>query len=216
MDTKLNWHKDADFTSQLKQYQGLTEQQLVAEKQKLEKKENVNYICVGNGYFNVVTKNIANYPTQKNRVFVRKKIAFISAMISGFLKGKVDNYAPFWKYINNSFLNTIAVPEYATATLQNKKIAFADKLSLDGMMAYRKYLMFVYDNLSGGMSFEGAVNKAIRQEFSIDNNLNRGGFFTRNFLPKSIDAIYNNLLKERAIDEVLKHFGLKEEKTNEK
>ena len=38
MDTKLNWHKDADFTSQLKQYQGLTEQQLVAEKQKLEKK----------------------------------------------------------------------------------------------------------------------------------------------------------------------------------
>ena len=36
MDTKLNWHKDADFTSQLKQYQGLTEQQLVAEKQKLE------------------------------------------------------------------------------------------------------------------------------------------------------------------------------------
>ena len=62
MDTKLNWHKDADFTSQLKQYQGLTKQQLVAEKQKLEKKENVNYICVGNGYFNVVTKNIAIVP----------------------------------------------------------------------------------------------------------------------------------------------------------
>ena len=56
----------------------------------------------------------------------------------------------------------------------------------------------------------------VNQEFSIDNNLNRGGFFTRNFLPKNIDAIYNNLLKECAIDEVLKHFGLKEEKTNEK
>ena len=105
MDTKLNWHKDADFTSQLKQYQGLTEQQLVAEKQKLEKKENVNYICVGNGYFNVVTKNIANYPTQKNRVFVRKKIAFISAMISGFLKFPISFGSPTITYSSFSFFS---------------------------------------------------------------------------------------------------------------
>ena len=205
-------HQSYNLTEYKNQIENYSEEELKNEQQKLHEKMNINYLCLGEGFYSVKKINIANNPDEKNRIYVRKKVMFLSALISGHLGDYVEDYAPYRNYINQTFMDAIYVPEYATVNLKGKTVAFADKLSLKGMIAYKNYLMFLYDNMkTKNMEFREAVYMALCQEMEVDANLDRNKFFSSKFLPKSINTTYQNLLKEKVINEKLKTIGLEKE-----
>ena len=205
-------HQSYDMTEYKNQIKNYDEEELRKEQQKLHEKMNINYLCLGDGYYSVRKINIADNPDEKNRVYVRKKVMFLSALISGHLGVYVEDYAPYRNYINKVFMNSTHFPDYVTVNLKGKSVAFADKLSLKGMIAYKNFLMFLYDDLKNkDLGFKEAVYFALGQEIDVDGNLDRNRFYSSRFLPKSINTTYKNLLKEKVINEKLKTFGLEKE-----
>lgn len=200
--------KEYNLTDYKKEIELLSESELLAKKEGLKAKQTVNYVYVGDGYYSNKKINIADNPDAKNRIYMRKKVAFASAMINSFLKQNCEDYAPYRAYINDHFIQTTNIPSYATANLHGKSVTFADKLSLKGMVAYNRYLLLIYDNLQKGASFVEAVYIAVGEEAEIDRDFDRSRFYTRYFLPKSIETVYTNLLKEKVINDKLKDFGL--------
>ena len=73
------------------------------------------------------------------------------------------------------------------------------------------------DNLEKTPYFNFAVQNALDAEIEYDQDLNRDKFYTRYFLPQSIDSIFKNLMKEKIVDNRLKELGnvAKAEKTEE-
>ena len=190
---------------------------LLAEKEKILNKQNVSYTYVSLGSYYTQQINISENPDEKNRIYVRKKVAMLSKIISGQLSSFAVDYASYWKYINDEFLKTTSDPDYVTARLQGKTVPFADKLNLQGLTAYKRFLVVLSDNLEKTPYFNFAVQNALDAEIEYDQDLNRDKFYTRYFLPQSIDSIFKNLMKEKIVDNRLKELGnvAKAEKTEE-
>ena len=141
----------------------------------------------------------------------------LSKIISGQLSNFAVDYASYWKYINDEFLKTTSDPDYVTARLQGKTVPFADKLNLQGLTAYKRFLVVLSDNLEKTPFFQFAVQNALDAEIEYDKDFNRDKFYTRYFLPQSIDPIFKNLMKEKIVDNRLKELGnvAKADKTEE-
>ena len=197
-----------DMTDYQKKIENYDFDKLTAEKQKILGRMDVSYIHMGFGTFSTEKLNIANDPDEKNRIYVRKKVAMISKIISGQLADYAVDFAPYWRYINEEFLKTTCDPDYVTARLQGKTVPFADKLNLQGLTAYKRYLLLLSENLEKMMPyFQIAVQNALEVEMDVDQNLDRDHFYTRYFLPQNIDAVFKNLMKERAINKRIKEVG---------
>lgn len=196
-----------NMTDYSKKIENYSFEELQAEKQKILDKQNLNYIYAGFDSFEIHRLNIQDSPDEKNRIYVRKKIALLTKIISAKLNQYVVNFASYWKEINNEFLETTSSPDYVTAVLEGKEVAFADKLNLKGLVAYKRYLGFLCDNLNKYQSFKMAVNDALNAEIEVDESFDREKFFTRFFLPNSIDTIYKNLVKEKCLNNRIKQLG---------
>ncbi|MBO7508534.1 MAG: hypothetical protein J6T39_02705 [Clostridia bacterium] len=205
---------------------GLTKEALLKEQEKLNKKIKLQYIVVNPvlPVYHVEEVNIADNPEQKNRVWLRKNVAFATGVLSGIFKEigvSSEEFSGFMGYVRDKFLETVYVPHIAEITLKGKTVPLADKLTMSGLKAYRRYLLFLCDNLEhscyvkGGdnsMDFQIAVVDALAKEMEVDDDLNREQFFTTYFLPKSVDACYKNMLKEKTISEKLKKdFGFEKQ-----
>ena len=181
--------------------------QLLKEKEKVEKHLTVNYIFMGPNYYSVGQVNIKDDPEEKNRIYVRKKVSILTKIISGQISEYTTDFASCWSFINKKFLETTSYGDYVTAILRGKSVPFADKLTVKGLTAYKKYLLVLNDNLSKNMNMIPAVNDAINTEFYADNNMDRNNFYSRKFLPASIDAIFKNLIKSKIVGEHLSKVG---------
>lgn len=216
-----NMQKDINLTEYENLIANLDENSLIKEQEKLRKRLKLSYTVVGDGFYNTEVINIADLPKEKNRVWLRKKISFAQALIGGLLKRNgVQNgeYSTFMGYIKDKFMQTVFVPSYATANLQGKTIPFADKLTVNGMLAYRKYLLLLYYNIhKQKKDFEIAIAEALIEEQKQDKDLNREKFFKRFFLPKSVSAVYETMLKEKLVSAKLKKdFGYQKLETSNK
>lgn len=198
---------------------GFDFEQLEAEKQKIRKNMNVPYIHLQIGsdakthivYENL---NIADDKDERERILLRKKVAVISSVISGQLNKFTTDFASNWNYINTEFLKSTSDPSYVSARLQGKSVPFANKLSLLGLKAYKKYLILLSDCIGKMPHFNMAVHQALFLETKMDQEVGRFGFYTRYFLPNNIDSIYKNLVREKIINATMKQFG-DVKKTNE-
>ena len=193
-------------------------QELIKEQEKLKNKIALRYIVVDPilPKYSIKEFDIADDVEQKNRVWLRKNISFVTNILQSKLKDigvASEEFGGFMAYVRDKFLNTTEVPHYAEAKIAGKSVSLADKLSMTGLKAYRRFLLFLCDNLenscyvkngNSSMDFTVAVADALIKEREVDDNLNRENFFTRYFLPKSIDACYKNMLKEKTIAEKLK------------
>lgn len=184
--------------------------QLLKEKEKVEKHLTVNYIFMGPNYYSVGQVNIKDDPEEKNRIYVRKKVAIITKMISGQLNQYTTDFASCWNFINKKFLETTSYGDHVTAILKGKSVPFADKLTVKGLTAYKKYLLVLSDNLGKDMNLIPAAQDAIDTEYYADANLDRTKFYSRKYLPSSIDAIFKNLIKSKMVDEQLAKVGIVE------
>lgn len=195
----------------------LSVEQLKAEVEKTFKKLKLNYIYVGDEYYTVKEYNIANSINEIGRVYNRKKIAFVSAMLSGCFRQRRADYALAWDWVNKRFMeSTNGVPGYVTVPLQGKAVSFADKLTGTGCIAYRNYLMLIYDYMDNkGRDLETAVSYALRDEREYDKKFDRNKFYTRYFLPKSINGINKNILKIKVLKKHIKEKTAIEQIKNE-
>lgn len=193
-----------DYKNKIKDYDFA---KLEKEKQKIEDSLNVNYIQMGVGMYFSNKKNIANDPDEKNRIYVRKKVSIVVKIISGQLSKTAVDFASYWKYINDEFLKTTSDPDYVSAKLQGKNVPFADKLNLQGLVAYKRYLILLSDSLEKIPFFKMAVQVALDAECDADRDMHRENFYTRSFLPNDIDAIFKKLMKEKIVSERMKELG---------
>ena len=186
--------------------------QLLAEKEKVRNRLKVNYIVVGDYYYGVSEVNIADDPVERDRILLRKKVSIIAKVISGQLNKYTVDFALYWKEINDAFLRTTLHGNYVTAVLRGKSIPFADKLSVKGLTEYKKYLLVLSDNLEKMDNFKWAVRDAIDTECAAFDEILRNKFYTKKFLPASIDAVYKNIAKSKAVEDQIAKVGTIERK----
>lgn len=192
--------------------EAMSVKQLLKEKEKIERHLTVNYIFMGPNFYSVNQVNIKDDPEEKNRIYVRKKVSILTKMISGQLNQYTTDFASCWQFINKKFLETTSYGNHVTAILKGKTVPFADKLTVKGLTAYKKYLLVLSDNLSKGINLVPAAQDAIDTEYYADANLDRNKFYSRKYLPASIDAIFKNLIKSKIVDEQLAKVGTVENK----
>ena len=202
-----------NLTDYAKQIENYDKEKLLREQEKLKKRMKLPYIFVGDRYYKIEEINISDLPKEKNRVWLRKSIAFVQSMLSGVLKkGGVESvdFSTYMGHIKNKFMETIFVPDYAIENLKGKTVTFADKLTMNGMIAYRTYLLLLYYKLSKlKMDMEFAIPEALIEEQKENKDLDRNKFFKRYFLPKSVSAVHDTMLKEKLVAEPLKKdFGI--------
>ena len=161
--------------------------ELLKEQEKLKNKLNLQYIVIDPQLprYSVQKINIAEDIEQKNRVWLRKNVSFATVILQGLLNDigvASEEFSGFMGYIRDQFLKSINVPQYAEVGLAGKSVPMADKLSMIGLKAFRRYLLFLCDNLEhscyvkGGnssMDFTIAVADALVKEMEVDDNLNR-------------------------------------------
>lgn len=206
-----------NVTDYQKKIESFDYDKLQAEKQKILDKENLNYTCVGINNFEVKRLNIQNSPDEKNRIYVRKKVAMANRIINAKLNEYATDFSSYWQYINDEFIKTTSSPDYASAKLEKKTVPLADKLNLKGLVAYKRYLMLVAKELDKLPNFKMAVQVALDVEKDVDKNFDREDFFTRFFLPSNIDTIYKNLIREKCVNDKMKQLGnIKEAESQEK
>ena len=196
----------------------MSKEELLKEQEKLKNKIALKYIVVDPilPKYSVQEFDIADDVEQKNRVWLRKNISFVTNILQSKLKDigvASEEFGGFMAYVRDKFLNTTEAPHYAEAKIAGKPVSLSDKLSMTGLKAYRRFLLFLCDNLehscyvkngNNSMDFTVAVADALMKEKQVDKDLARENFFTRYFLPKSIDACYKNMLKEKTVAEKLK------------
>ena len=197
-----------DMTDYQKKIENYDYDKLQAERQKLLDKQCLNYIYMPiNTRYEIHRLNIADSPEEKNRIYVRKKVAMATKDVNAKLNAFVEDFSSCWRYFNKEFLKTTSMPYIATVDLESKTVPFSDRLSLQGLRAYMHYLMFISDALEIYSNFEVAAQLALEKEQDVDTKLERDKFFTRFFLPNNIDAVYKNLIKEKTINERMKQIG---------
>ena len=183
----------------------MSTQKLQAEFDKLTNKLKLNYICAGDKYYVMNEMNIKDKPDEMFRILNRKRISFISAFLSGCFRQFGMDYAYAWSFVNKKFTDSLYVPYYARFPLNGKQIALADKLNNHGCVAYKNFLMLVYDNLSNkGYDLDGATFMALQEERNADSNIDRSRCFTNNFLPKGIGTVHKTILKLDILKSVMK------------
>ena len=197
-----------NLTDYKKKIENYDYDKLQTERQKLLDKQCLNYIYMPiNSEYEIHRLNIADSPEEKNRIYVRKKVAMATKDINAKLDAFVEDFSSCWRYFNKEFLKTTSMPYIATVDLEGKTVPFSDRLSLQGLCAYMHYLMFISDALEIYSNFEVAAQLALEKEQDVDTKFDRDKFFTRFFLPNSIDAVYKNLIKEKTINERMKEIG---------
>lgn len=196
-----------NMTEYQKKIESYSYEQLQAEKQKIMDKQSLNYIIVGINNFEERRLNIQDSPDEKNRIYVRKKVAMANRIINAKLNKFATDFSSYWTYINDEFVKTTLCPDYATAKLEKKTVPLADKLNLKGLVAYKRYLMLISKELDKLPNFKMAVQVALDVEQDLDKEFDREDFYTRFFLPNKIDTIYKNLVKEKCINDRMKQLG---------
>ena len=205
-----------NLTDYKKKIENYDYDKLQAERQKLLDKQCLNYIYMPiNSEYEIHRLNIADSPEEKNRIYVRKKVAMATKDINAKLDAFVEDFSSCWRYFNKEFLKTTSMPYIATVDLEGKTVPFSDRLSLQGLCAYMHYLMFISDALEIYSNFEVAAQLALEKEQDVDTKFDRDKFFTRFFLPNNIDAVYKNLIKEKTINERMKEIGNVKKSTTE-
>lgn len=184
-------------------------EQLTAEKEKIAKKLNVSYIYVDPllQRFETTRANIATAPEEKNRIYVKRKVEALIVYINSLLKKDIDDYSEFWRTLNDKFSESTNYHTISAIRIPGKRSPFANRLSLSGLTAYKRFLFFVSEQLELGADYSPAIKIAIEQEKDVDKNLDREKFFTRFFLPNNIDAIFKNLMKDKMINDKMKEIG---------
>ena len=219
---KINLEEYYDMNDYIKKVESMTEPELLKERDAIAKKMKLNYTFLIAGYTHKITDNIGDNPDEKNRVYNRKKIAIISKFVSSKINKFADNMEDYWVAINKAFLYSTEAPDYAGANIKGKRVTFANRLSLFGMIAYKHYLLNIFDNLDIRDKFEDfntLVNYSLYQEKKLDIDMDRDEFFSRKVLPEDQETITKNLLKEKILRErIKKTTGFdsqeKDEKTN--
>lgn len=195
-----------DMSAYQKKLDGMTLEKLQKEKEKVDAKMHVNLLCLKQNHsFAVEDTDISNSPDEKNRIYTRMKVRQICKFISGLFGEYVEDFSAYWEWINQKFIDSTQIPGYAYAKLEGKRVTFADKLSVKGMVAYKRYLLLIYKNFTEkNMDLELAVFYAITEEREIDKQFDRAKFYSPIFLPKDLQGIYKNLLRDKLIKEALK------------
>ena len=197
-----------DMTDYQAKIDKMSNEQLEKERASLRKKMQVNYLSLQNNHtFVTLEADISECPDEKNRIYTRVKVKRVTKFISGLLGTYVENFSGYWDWINKKFMDTTLVPDYAYAKLQGKKVTFADKLSVKGLVAYKRYLLLLYRNMTDkNMDLEIAVAAALCEEKVIDKDFDRKKFYNSDFLPSNLIGIYKNLLREKMLNEKFKEY----------
>ena len=205
-----------DMTDYAKKIKEMTEAELLKEKEKLDEKLSVNYVCLHDTiygrYAETERYNIKDNPDEKNRIYNRRKVAFVSKIISSKINQFASNMQDYWSYINKTFMESLddfdgeTLPFYATDRIKGKTVTFANRLGRDGMIAYKHFLMFLDDNMDKYSDFAVAVHISVEKEKSIHKNLPtpRNEFFTRKILPESLETISKNIVKSKILNDQIK------------
>ena len=199
----------ADYESKLDEMSRLD---LVYEKARLAERMDMKYLKLYEYDVKEQVENISENAEEKERIFLRHRLKFIIKMINSELKKKfVQDYSSTWHEVNKNFDISSFKPFFAEKVLE-KTVTFADRLSTEGMKAYKNYLLFLHDNLSNkNLDVEDCIGKAIIEEMKVDNGeLNRGNFFSRNVIIES-EKLTKTILKERLIDKKIKELDKKME-----
>ena len=191
----------SDYLAKIK---AMTKEQLLKEKEKLESKLVVRYLVTGLKNYYEQEENIASNAEEKDRIYIRKKLSAVVKMVSGQLSNFADNYSAYWKEINKAFIGSTPYSRHANAILEDKEIAFSNKLSLQGLRAYKKFLLFLSYYLQKTNSFEYSLSRAIECEVDADKEKPRNNFYSKKFLPVNIETVYKNIVKSIALEEQIK------------
>ena len=192
-------------------------EKLNEELDKTLKKLKLNYIYVGDEYYSIKEINISDKINEISRVYNRKRISFVATLLSGCFRERRADYALAWDWVNKKFMeSTGGAPDFVTIGLQGKAVSFADKLNFNGCVAYKNYLMLIYDYMDNkGQDLETAAYYALRDEKAVDQKYDRNKFYTRYFLPKSINGISKNILKIKVLKKHIKEKTALEQMKNE-
>lgn len=178
--------------------------QLNAEREKLHKKMTTKVLHLGTYSYTEKEVDISNNSEFKNRLYVRHKLKLLVKMINIELKNRKLNYQEYWKKISDFFRTKTSAPSYAYMEL-DKSATFADRLSLDGIILYKKYLLFLYDAMSNeGKKVVESMNQAFDKVADVDRNmLYYGDIFSKDVVIGT-DKVVNAILKETVLNKKLK------------
>ncbi len=182
----------------------MTANQLFKEQEKIREKLVVRYLIIGLKEYFEEEENIADNAEEKDRIYIRKKLSGVVKMVSGQLSNFADNYSAYWKEINKTFIESTPYSRHANAILEDKDIAFSNKLSLQGLQAYKKFLLVLSHYLEKTNSFQYSLSKAIECEVDADKDKPRDNFYSKKFLPVNIETVYKNIVKSIVLDEQIK------------
>lgn len=182
---------------------------LKKEYEKIKDRLKVTYTVLGKGYYIDKEINIANNPDELNRIFVRKEVSAISKIISGqLLEFSKNNFDIYWKHINDTFMSTTNHPQYADADIGQKNIPFANRLNVNGLLAYKRYLLALSDSIKHNTHLLVAITEASNEELYYDEEkLDRSDFYTNYFLPQNTEVALKNVAKLRIVREQMKKVG---------
>ena len=193
-----------NMTDYLTKIEKMTKKQLLKEYEKIREKLVVKYLVTGLRNYFEQEENIADNAEEKDRIYIRKKLSAVVKMVSGQLSNFADNYSAFWKEINKTFIESTPYSRHANAILEDKDIAFSNKLSLQGLQAYKKFLLVLSHYLQKTNSFQYSLSKAIECEVDADKDKPRDNFYSKKFLPVSIETVYKNIVKSIVLEKQIK------------
>ncbi len=153
----------------------------------------------------IVDKDIAEDNHEKNRFILRKRISFLIMLINSYINSnKNADFMGFWQDTNNAF-NLSSWKITHNPILRNRKdVTFADTLSLNGLRAYKNFLSLFCCNLSKTENKYNSRIDALSEELGEDLKFTKRDDFSSNLILRKNDELYDNLLKELFLNEIIK------------
>ena len=192
----------------------MSQADLVYEKYRLYEKMDMKFMKYTLYGWKEDVENISENPDEKNRIYLRHKMKFVIKMVNSELANRDVDYRETWKFINEMFVIGSFRPDFADKIFSNKAITFADRLTVDGMKAYKNYLLFLYDELSS--SHDDAidcVSRAVNKELEVDDGkLDRAKFYSKKVIienPKLTKAVLREVELNKKMKQLEKESALK-------
>lgn len=189
-----------------KKIEKMNECQLLEEKKNLKKNMNAKVFAINANNVSVENLNIADNNEYKNKVFRVYKLKLFIEKVNEELEDKGFDCEESWNEINNHFKTKTFARSYVDMEV-DKNVEFADRLSVDGIVIYKKFLKAFSSRIQSGKSVDESVKNIVESMEDLDKDLvYNANLYTKNIIIAEKETI-KSIIKERMINEKLEQFS---------
>ncbi len=189
-----------------KKIEKMNESQLLEEKKNLKKNMNAKVFAINADNVSVENLNIADNNEYKNKVYRVYKLKLFIEKVNEELKNRGFDCEESWNEINNHFKTKTFAKSYVELQV-DKNVEFADRLSVDGIVIYKKFLKAFSFKIQNGKTVNESLNNIIEGMDDLDKDMiYNANLYTKNIIIAEKETI-KSIIKERMINEKLEEFS---------